>query len=70
MVLTAYGLLSPGTAAAGWYFQNEMAPGVVAAIDGGGDGGFPGAWYVYEWTDATTNGPSADDTFTLLGSGI
>jgi hypothetical protein len=69
-VLAAYGMLSPGTIAAGWYFQNEMVPSVVASLDGGADGGFPNAWYVYEWTDATANGPSADDTFTLLGTGF
>ncbi len=67
LVLTAYGMLSPGTTAAGWYFQNHMVPGIVA--DGGIDAGYPNAWYVYEWTDATTDGPSADDTFTMLASG-
>jgi len=47
-----------------------MVPYLTSKLDAGADGGFPNTWYVYQWHDVTGNGPSADDTFTLLGSGI
>jgi hypothetical protein len=56
-----YGMLSPGTIAAGYYFQSNVLPSLSTFTD---------AWYVYEWTD--TNGdtiPNAGDTFTLMGQG-
>lgn len=63
LLLTAYGMLSGGTSAAAWWFQNHMAPLIVA------DGGFPKEWTVYEWTDVNADGPDPSDTWTLLGSG-
>jgi hypothetical protein len=56
-----YGMLSPGTVAAGYFVQSSVLPNLSTFTD---------AWYVYEWTD--TNGdsvPNAGDTFTLKGQG-
>jgi hypothetical protein len=56
-----FGMLVPGTGAAGYYFQNNVAPHLAM---------FPDAWYVYGWTDTDNNGvPSAGDTFTRISQG-
>jgi hypothetical protein len=53
--LIAFGLGSPGTDAAVWYFTNVMFPDRANLTSN---------WYVYEWTDSDgTPGPSADDDF-------
>jgi hypothetical protein len=57
-----YGMLAPGTAAAGYYFQNDVIANRAM---------FPGAWYVYEWTDTDKSGaPSAGDTFSPIANGM
>ena len=59
--LFGYGMLVPGTAAAAFYFQNDVIASRAT---------FPDAWYVYEWTDTDNDGaPSAGDTFTPVGHG-
>jgi hypothetical protein len=56
-----YGLLVPGTSAAAYFFQNNVVVNPTM---------FPGAWYVYEWTDTDNDGvPSTADMFKLVGSG-
>ncbi len=42
-----YGMLVPGTAAAAYYFQNDIVANRAT---------FPGVWYVYEWTDTDNSG--------------
>ena len=57
-----YGLLAPGTAAAAYYFQNDIIGNLST---------FSNAWYVYEWTDTNMDGtPSAGDMFTQVSSGL
>jgi hypothetical protein len=57
-----YGMLAPGTAAAGYFFQNDVVANRAM---------FPAAWYVYEWTDTDNSGtPSAGDTFSPIASGM
>jgi hypothetical protein len=57
-----YGMLVPGTVAAGYYFQNDVVANRAM---------FPNAWYVYEWTDTDNNGaPSAGDTFSPVANGM
>lgn len=60
-VLQIYGIFSPGTLAAEWFFENRMLPNLSA---------YPLRYYVYEWShgDAGPN-PGASDTFTLVASG-
>jgi hypothetical protein len=71
LVVSIQGMGGPGTAAAAWYFNNVVVPDVLT--DGGADAGeLAGSWSAYEWTDNPANpdgAPSADDTFTLRGSG-
>jgi hypothetical protein len=55
------GILSPGTAAAGYYGASVTVPGHAQ---------YTASYYVYEWTD--TNGdmvPDQGDTFTLVAQG-
>ncbi len=61
LALIAYGLSESGTDAAAYHWVNQMMPNL---------GSLDQAWYLYEWVDDTTPGPSAGDTFTLLGSGL
>jgi hypothetical protein len=57
-----YGMLVPGTLAAGYYFQNDVVANRAM---------FPNVWYVYEWTDTDNSGaPSAGDTFTPVANGM
>jgi hypothetical protein len=57
-----YGLGLPGTAAAAFYYQNNVVPNRAM---------YPDAWYLYEWTDTDNNSTaSAADSFSLLGSGM
>jgi hypothetical protein len=57
-----YGMLSTGTIAAGYYFQNTVMPNLSTYTD---------VWYVYEWTDTNNDAvPNAGDTFALLGHGM
>ncbi|MFT3922097.1 MAG: hypothetical protein QM778_06155 [Myxococcales bacterium] len=56
-VLKLYGLDSPGTNAAAWFFTHEVLADPAS---------FGGTHYIYEWTDATMDGPSADDTYSQL----
>lgn len=58
--LNAYGFGGSGTAAAAWFFANVMATDL---------GSFTDTWYVYEWTDDGTDGPSDASEFELEGSG-
>ena len=61
LTLALYGFTSPGTAAAAWYFVNEMLPALAS---------FDESYYVYEWTDGDADlAPGAADTFTLVVSG-
>jgi hypothetical protein len=61
LCLFGFGMLAPGTEAAAYYFQHNVAPQLAM---------YPSAWYVYGWTDTDGNGaPSAGDTFTLIGQG-
>jgi hypothetical protein len=56
-----YGMLVPGTEAAAYYFQNDVAPHLAKFTD---------AWYVFQWKDGDNNGvPSAGDTFTHVSQG-
>lgn len=60
-VLQIYGIFSPGTVAAEWFFEHRMLPNLSA---------YPLRYYVYEWThgDAGTT-PGASDSFVLVASG-
>jgi hypothetical protein len=61
LTLATYGFTSQGTAAAAWYFVNEMLPSLET---------FDSSYYVFEWTDEDADlTPSAQDTFALLASG-
>jgi len=61
LTLATYGFTSPGTAAAAWYFVNQVLPSVDT---------FDASYYVFEWTDEDADlAPSAQDTFTLVVSG-
>jgi hypothetical protein len=60
LTLNAYGFDAIGTAAAAWYFANVMAPELASYTE---------SWYVYTWTDDSTDGPSGADEFALQGSG-
>lgn len=57
-VLNTAGFHAPGTTAGAWYFRNVLLPMRVSLTS---------SWYVIEWTDSSTNGPDALDTFTRLG---
>jgi hypothetical protein len=57
-----YGLNLSGTAAAAYYYQNNIVPNRAM---------YSAAWYLYEWTDTDNSGSaSAGDTFTLIASGM
>jgi hypothetical protein len=57
-LLNTAGFHAPGTTAGAWYFRNVLLPMRVSLTS---------SWYVIEWTDSSTNGPDALDTFTPLG---
>lgn len=60
----AYGFFAPGTSAAAFWASTQMVPNRAS---------FTNRWYVYEWTDNADGGvpgPSADDTFTPVASGM
>jgi len=60
----AYGFFAPGTSAAAFWASTQMVPNRATYKD---------RWYVYEWTDNADGGapgPSADDTFNLVASGM
>jgi hypothetical protein len=54
-MLFGYGIDASGTGAAAWYFTNVMAPSLAT---------FDKSWYVFEWTDSGTVGPSDLTEFT------
>jgi hypothetical protein len=57
-----YGLSASGTAAAAYYYENNVVPNRAM---------YSAAWYLYEWTDTDNSGTaSAADTFTLVASGM
>ena len=56
-LLNTAGFHGPGTTAGAWYFRNVLLP-MRASLTS--------SWYVVEWTDSSTNGPDATDTFTRL----
>jgi hypothetical protein len=61
LCFSGVGMLSPGTAAAGYYVSSVMLPNYAS---------YTSTWYVYEWDD--TNGdfaPDNGDTFTPVLSG-
>ncbi len=58
LVFAVYGLYPAGTTAGAYWLKNLS--GGVASMDK--------QYYVYEWTDKTTDGPTADDTWHLLES--
>ncbi len=61
LCLFGEGILSAGTAAAGYYGANVIVPGRSA---------YSSSFYVYEWTDTNNNMvPDQADTFTLIGQG-
>lgn len=60
----AYGFFTPGTSAAAFWASTQMVPHRAS---------YTNRWYVYEWTDDADGGvpgPSADDTFKLVASGM
>jgi hypothetical protein len=60
LCLFGYGFTGLGTMAAAYYFEKNVLPDPSK---------FPGAWYVYEWTDKDMDGtPSAGDTYNLLAN--
>jgi hypothetical protein len=57
-----FGLGLPGTAAAAYYYRNNVVPNRAM---------YPAAWYLYEWTDTDNSGTaSAGDTFALIANGM
>jgi hypothetical protein len=54
-LLFGYGIDVAGTAAAAWYFTNVIAPSIAS---------FTNSWYVFEWIDSGTPGPSDLGEFT------
>jgi hypothetical protein len=57
-----YGLDSPGTKAAAYYFANTMLPSIAT---------YTHSWYLYEWMGTNADrGAGPGDTFTLLASGM
>lgn len=57
----AAGFYAEGTAAAGWYFQQALAPAHES---------FAGAWYVVKWTDQSGDGqPGAGDGYEIIATG-
>jgi hypothetical protein len=59
--LVGYGVFGEGTRAAGWFFENRIAPDA---------GDWSDSWYVIRWDDSDFDGlPSPADTFTVLGAG-
>ncbi|MDP3501194.1 MAG: hypothetical protein Q8S33_12695 [Myxococcales bacterium] len=56
-LLNTAGFHSTGTSAGAWYFRNVLLPMRASLAS---------SWYVVEWTDSSTNGPDATDTFTRL----
>ncbi len=67
--LVAYGFGGAGTLAAGWYLANRVLPNLSD---------YEKAWYVYEWTDASSDAgapdggdgiPNGVDTYALVKSG-
>jgi hypothetical protein len=59
--LVLYGLDSPGTKAAAYYFTNTMLPSIAT---------YTQSWYLYEWMGTNSGGAGPGDTFTLLASGM
>ena len=60
--LVLYGVDSPGTKAAAYYFANTMLPSIMT---------YTHSWYLYEWMGVGADGGAGPgDTFTLLASGM
>jgi len=59
LVFAVYGLYPAGTAAGAYWFQSQPPANLSSMTN---------QYYVYEWTDKGTDGPTADDTFTLKAS--
>ena len=57
LVFIVSGFHEAGTAAGAWYFANAV---VSSLAD------FDRSWYVYEWADDASDGPSSADEFMLL----
>jgi hypothetical protein len=60
LAIIAYGFHEAGTAAAVWYFSNEILPDLASHTE---------QWLAFEWTDDGDLEPGSGDTFTLLDSG-
>ena len=58
--LAVFGLESPGTRAAAWYFGNAMLPVRDTLTK---------SWYVYEWRDQDADLAPDTNEFTLIASG-
>jgi hypothetical protein len=60
-ILTAFGTGAPGTLAAAYLFEHQLAAAIANDSN---------RWYVLEWTNNDTDvNPTPPDTFTILGSG-
>jgi hypothetical protein len=60
--LVLYGVDSPGTKAAAYYFADTMLPAIAT---------YTHNWYLFEWMGVSVDGaPGPGDTFTLLASGM
>lgn len=61
LVLTAYGMFTPGTRAAAYWLANEILPNLDTITD---------QYFIYEWTDGNGDEiPNAGDAFDLVYSG-